>query len=535
MTTLAQLTKTLGPSLLRVAAAPQGLDASIHDVVVYDAEPLEINPGDLVLAVGVPDEEGLAGLVDHLAGCGASGLVAKVGALSDGRVVRSAESSGLALIALPQEASWYQVVLLVHSVLTHSSDRDDGTSQESTEGLFALADAVATLVDAPVTIEDRWSRVLAYSVGQEQADEARAQTLVGRRVPARILERLEELGVFERLRREVEPFYVESIGEGVLPRLVTPIRTRQEFLGSMWAAIETFPSNAQRQEFADAAKVAALHLLRHRVEADAERHVQTQLVASVLDGKSEAVQRLGIAGGGFRILAMHGSGEETEDKENLARLQDILMMHLSANRIRAAVGLLGRVVYCIMPTDKDRAASHDRCLTFAQNFVTQVRSVDEAGPIVGIGGHAGSTREVPRSRREADDVLRVMHDRGSTPPVQVIEDVRAAVFLRRFADTVGPDDKQIYEAEFGQLLDSDERHGTSYIETLRAYFDSFGDFPAAARRLHIHPNTLRYRLRRAQQISGIDLDDAEERLGLMLLVSVLLKREVCQDANRTVS
>lgn len=45
-----------------------------------------------------------------------------------------------------------------------------------------------------------------------------------------------------------------------------------------------------------------------------------------------------------------------------------------------------------------------------------------------------------------------------------------------------------------------------------AYLDAFGDARAAARELSIHPNTVRYRVRRATEVSGLDLGDPAQRL-----------------------
>jgi DNA-binding PucR family transcriptional regulator len=42
--------------------------------------------------------------------------------------------------------------------------------------------------------------------------------------------------------------------------------------------------------------------------------------------------------------------------------------------------------------------------------------------------------------------------------------------------------------------------------------DAFGDVRAAAARLYIHPNTLRYRIRRAQELTGLDLSPPQQRL-----------------------
>jgi DNA-binding PucR family transcriptional regulator len=53
-------------------------------------------------------------------------------------------------------------------------------------------------------------------------------------------------------------------------------------------------------------------------------------------------------------------------------------------------------------------------------------------------------------------------------------------------------------------------------ETLRAYLDSFGDVAAAAQWLHVHPNTVRYRVRRIEEHLGSTLADPDARLLLSL-------------------
>ena len=49
-------------------------------------------------------------------------------------------------------------------------------------------------------------------------------------------------------------------------------------------------------------------------------------------------------------------------------------------------------------------------------------------------------------------------------------------------------------------------------ETLRIYLDSFGDIGAAARELHVHSNTVRYRVRRIETLLSTSLADPDVRL-----------------------
>jgi DNA-binding PucR family transcriptional regulator len=48
--------------------------------------------------------------------------------------------------------------------------------------------------------------------------------------------------------------------------------------------------------------------------------------------------------------------------------------------------------------------------------------------------------------------------------------------------------------------------------TLRLYLDSFGDVALAAQRLHVHPNTVRYRIRRIEKLLSTSLADPDVRL-----------------------
>ena len=62
---------------------------------------------------------------------------------------------------------------------------------------------------------------------------------------------------------------------------------------------------------------------------------------------------------------------------------------------------------------------------------------------------------------------------------------------------------------------------SDYIRSLRAFFDHAGDVPKAAEALLLHPNTLRYRLRRMQELTGLDLKDPTDRLVTELQLHIL--------------
>lgn len=74
--------------------------------------------------------------------------------------------------------------------------------------------------------------------------------------------------------------------------------------------------------------------------------------------------------------------------------------------------------------------------------------------------------------------------------------------------------------EIQQLLSADSKNNGEYINTLSAYLKYFGRSRKICEELHIHKNTLLYRLERLKSVYGLDLDngDAQLRYHLSLLI-----------------
>jgi purine catabolism regulator len=80
--------------------------------------------------------------------------------------------------------------------------------------------------------------------------------------------------------------------------------------------------------------------------------------------------------------------------------------------------------------------------------------------------------------------------------------------------------ESFYQDTLGALLEYDRKNGAELLKTLNAYFATCGSLTDAAERLHLHRNTLLYRLHRVREIAGIDLDDPDVRLALQLALRI---------------
>ncbi|MFF5212630.1 PucR family transcriptional regulator [Streptosporangium sp. NPDC000396] len=66
------------------------------------------------------------------------------------------------------------------------------------------------------------------------------------------------------------------------------------------------------------------------------------------------------------------------------------------------------------------------------------------------------------------------------------------------------------------LLDYDRRHQSDLVRTLGTFLECVGSWNACAERLHVHVNTVRYRIRRVEELTGRDLSTMADRVDLFL-------------------
>jgi sugar diacid utilization regulator len=143
----------------------------------------------------------------------------------------------------------------------------------------------------------------------------------------------------------------------------------------------------------------------------------------------------------------------------------------------------------------------------ADRITRTVTRMHRAAPTaaVGISTPLGHVRDASRGLDEATRALELCR-----PGAAVLADDRwFDLAISRLRESVraslaagGPLDR----------LDDSAKSGADLRATLTTWLVLDGDVRATAARLHLHPNSVRYRLQRAAQLTGIDLDDPLQRL-----------------------
>lgn len=463
--------------------------------------------GDLVLGVGARNLEEVAQLVQLARD--ASGLVLRHPWTEDIRVQEMCAETGLALLAVVPDVTWSAVIRLLRSALdTAASTRpDEGPADHVYHDLFEMADMIGAILEAPVTIEDAASRVLAYSTGQAGVDEARMSTIVGRQVPRQVRDHFRALGVFRRLASSDAPVFVPAGEAGVKARYVVPVRAGGEWLGSVWAVMEEPAPAARARELRAATEVVALYLLRLRAQSELQLQVQLDQIRTVLSG-GVAVRPGWLAPGPWRVAILSGPADDTAAE---ARCQ--LWQALARRRgwRHPLVADIDGAVYAVLREEGSGAGSWSWLCELVREESAQNLSLS-----VVAGGPVDAVVELTDSRAAADELM------GLAPPsleqpVASIESAWTGVVLARAVAGLA---HRPLVSPLKELLEDESEIGGDLVATLAAVIDYWGEPRRAADALGVHPNTVRNRLARVAERCPVDLNDPAQRLAVRLEIAV---------------
>jgi DNA-binding PucR family transcriptional regulator len=125
---------------------------------------------------------------------------------------------------------------------------------------------------------------------------------------------------------------------------------------------------------------------------------------------------------------------------------------------------------------------------------------------------AGALEEARYSRRLAEL-------RGG--PVSVVSGDEVTSYVLLLA-TVPDEVRRTFATRvLGPVLEYDERTGAGLRETLEAFLACSGSWSRASEQLHLHTNTVRYRIERIEQLTGRSLSNLEDRVDVFLALRSL--------------
>jgi purine catabolism regulator len=259
--------------------------------------------------------------------------------------------------------------------------------------------------------------------------------------------------------------------------------------------------------------VVALELLRRRVADATERRLAGDVLSAVVAGElqgAELARRLEPFRLGGRVSALVLAPPE---RTSSTACEAALERALDDEAVNGLVATCGRLVGALLPGFPD-----DELFELAEHVVERTAETLGAAPGAGIGravpvGRARESYHEARCALEARE-LGAGRANGGDARVATHRDLGSFQLLLSLQDT---DALRLFcESLLGPIEHGEGHYGGELMRSLEVFIEANGQWESAARRLYCHRHTLRYRIRKIEELTGRDLASARDRIEFWL-------------------
>ncbi|MCX5261261.1 PucR family transcriptional regulator [Streptomyces canus] len=538
---------------LTVRAGEDRLDVPVRWAHVSElADPVPyMEGGELLLITALKldaeDPESMRRYVKRLAGAGVVGLGFAVGVNYDeipGALVEAARDEGLPLLEVPRRTPFLAISKAVsaeiaadqyRSVTAGFAAQRELTKQALTGGPEGLLAALASQVDGWAALYDASGAVVAT-----------APEWAGRRA-ARLTADV------ERLRERPAPASSVVGGSGTsdnddrveLHSLGTGRRPRSALAVGTAAALGT----AERYAVHSAIALLTLTTERSRSLQAAEQRIGAAVLRMLLAGEPEHGRTVagdlygGLLDAPFRLIVA-----ETVAVSSVRIAADAPTRVPSAAALAAAADTVGDPLEALTEIVESAAArAGEAVLVVPERERLVVLAADGGAAVTACGEYAvaleaARTREQASAGDEDELVVGVSAPVGPIAAAAAYKQAEQALSVARRRGRVYVEHEQLASGSVLPLLADDavrafadgllrplyEHDATGrgdLVASLRAWLSRHGQWDAAAADLGVHRHTLRYRMRRVEEILGRSLDDPDVRMELWLALKATTSAE----------
>ena len=512
---------------MELVAGEAGLDRPVRWVHISElADPTPwLSGGELLLTTGMnlTSDDAQREFVARLAAHDLAGLGLGVGfahAAAPDALREAATELSFPLFEVPYEVPF---IALTEKAFSHLVNEQYAVLQRalsaherlerivlSEQGLDGVTDALAALIGGTALVYDARGEALAQSDGSVP-------------LSAPVLEAT-GVEVRERARAGARRGYAPS-GELhgralALPVARTPAAADPDAPAPQ-AWLVAVKDRGTLNEFDrlvlhQAVTIVALELLRRRVADDTERRLAGDVLSAMVSGElagPELARRLEPFGlrerVGVLVLSPPRSIKALVEDGLTAALREVVPGGLAAGT--------GRFSCALLPLE--RGATDAELFALAERV--RARASQHAGAnLPGGAGRPVAAIDLRRTFHEArcaleaqalsgeangdgaPHLLATFRDLGSFQLLLSLQDDDA---LRLFCDSI-----------LAPIEDGEGAYGGELMRSLEAFIECNGQWERAARQLYCHRHTLRYRIRRVEELTGRSLDSARDRIDFWL-------------------
>lgn len=542
---LKELSRILIEGFEATCPAPGDGGRSVRGLAVEEGRKGWIETGE----VGITSRDSLdPELLESLKEVGAPALLWRTGVEAPDGVVDRARELGLGLFLLPQNIPLKKLFsifsggqeLLLHS---HGVSRTLLESVGGEPSLKKLAEKVSDLLGKPVVVEDPVGRLLV------EAGEAESMSAL-----------LEEQGLrasksagIEDTRRERRDRYAR-LPDGYLSISIErwKIGDRELFwmpigsgtpAGYLWMDLEGQPLEPEDIVLLYwSRRMLEGELGKERVRLETELGARGDFVDDLVSGHYGSVDLLLQRAGYLGADLSSGALVLIVDIDDFARYLERRRMKEPAiqelkKRLADAVRLQTRQLFpnfllgprsdnVILFLAPSEGASAEDISESARLLATQIQRyvrglLPDLTVSIGIGRYTGDPAQLPDAYSEAEVALEIGHRINGPSSISTFEGSGTYKLLFRVLQEDPEELETFYKETLAPVVAYDSRYGTELVHTLTTYLANDASTVKTASGLFAHRHTIRYRLDRVNELTGLDVDKSEDRESLTLGIKVM--------------
>lgn len=391
----------------------------------------------------------------------------------------------------------------------------------SFDSLEELADMVSEMLRCPITIEDANHRLLAYSTHDDRTDPARIATIIGRRVPEKVINSLWKEGVIPKLLSSRDPVRVNTLEDiGLGDRVTVSVWKNDEVLGFIWALeIDKTLGDEDMACLKRAAEATKNKLIQVQTRKNKkEEQFQEffwQLLTSHLVSNEEIINKfhsLQISPPNhFAVAVFQFSKDLTRDDE-----KHIAYLLKTVQQPRILLYTIDHHHLILFISVDGIGQAINKLNMFCELFVDKMKERFGIESIVqGFSSVYRNLLKVEKSYKEARTVLSVKRKfPDQAKEIHSYQSLGIYKYIDILIEKAEMNHNENYSLK--KLREYDQKNNTDLVETLEVFLNKDSNVHEASKALNVHTNTLTYRLKRISEIGEVNLKDPNQKMTLFL-------------------
>lgn len=528
---LLQYALPLGTTLLTGSA-----ETTINWAVNVRAQPPalpEIYGGELVLVAmdvlrGYDPRLTLTEVIQNLVEVGVSAVAAKDDIHQS--AISVANERGISLLALPEDCSLTSIERAVNTLIVNQQAQFNQRAMEiqrqltrlaaENRDLNALLQVIARATAKPVVIHDD-AGVLMAQVYPNVARRMTNNNSGGRN----LVQSLPYSAFQTWLEREAPTAQGTVVASPI--GYTTVLKVEKRVAGYL-SLVDTRDrlDDFDRLVLTYGGDVCAMEMAKNRAIASAVEQARGDWIQMWLSGTPADDDLMATRAGqaGFDVnseymVSVFRATTETGTALPLESLLPLVRDDMTRRQLTGAVGQYIDVIVALYPIDN--TVTPQRIRNVVDEVRTQLAMRTPSGLVsAGISRPTRGLSALRETYREAKDALSIANELGDHEKTTFYGDLKLYQLLLALKERSLDHLKRFFADTLGPLVEHDERKQGDLLRTLDGFFEANGNLAQAAKELDVHRNTLVYRLEQISKLTGLDLDDADNRLILNLALKI---------------